>query len=55
MAETVVINAVILTPNTVYAGGQFIISVDIYVLYPSNTTYPAINLYPTPDTGAKRP
>jgi hypothetical protein len=51
----VVIDNVTINPNPVYAGAQFIISVDIYVLYPSNSLYPTEDLYPTPDTGAIRP
>ncbi len=54
MAETVVINAVTLTPNPVTTGNKYTISVDIYVLYPSGSVYPAATLYPTPDTGSKR-
>lgn len=54
MAETIVINAVSLTPNPVNTGAQVIISVDIYVLYPSAGLYPIATLYPTPDTGTKR-
>lgn len=50
----VVIDNVRINPNPVHAGTQFIISVDIYVLYPSNDLYPSEDLYPVPDTGALR-
>ena len=49
---SVVINSVTITPNVVNTGGSFIVSVEIYVLYPANNVYPSEDLYPTPDTGA---
>jgi hypothetical protein len=51
----IVINSVEIKPNVVFTGSQFIISVDIFVLYPSNTLYPSEDLYPIPDTGGIRP
>jgi hypothetical protein len=52
MAETIIINSVSLVPNPVSMNEQFVISVEIYVLYPANSIYPSDELYPTPDTGA---
>lgn len=54
MDEYIVINSVSLNPSTVNTGGQFVISVEIFILYPSNNLYPSEDLYPTSDNGAKK-
>jgi hypothetical protein len=45
--EEIGLKAITITPNPVETGKQFLISIELDIIYPVNTLYPANDLYPT--------